>query len=139
MRGFQLLIGTITGSMIPVIGLLAASGILKGILTFFTFNVHLIDVKSTTYIIINAMGDSTFYFLPILVGYTAARQLKSDPIVVAAIAGVLVHPTIAALWSAPTRGMNTLFGIPLNANFFGIPIHIPQYTYSIFPIILPLG
>ncbi|WP_439425716.1 PTS transporter subunit EIIC [Oenococcus alcoholitolerans] len=134
-RGFQLLIGTITGSMIPVIGLLAASGILKGILTFFTFNVHLIDVKSTTYIIINAMGDSTFYFLPILVGYTAARQLKSDPIVVAAIAGVLVHPTIAALWSAPTRGMNTLFGIPLNANFFGIPIHIPQYTYSIFPII----
>lgn len=32
-HAFQTLIGTITGSMIPVVGLLAASGILKGILT----------------------------------------------------------------------------------------------------------
>lgn len=96
-RGFQLLIGTITGSMIPIIGLLAASGILKGFLTLFTFNLHWIDTKSTTFIIINAMGDSAFYFLPILVGYTAAKQLHSEPITVAAIAGVLVHPTIAAL------------------------------------------
>lgn len=132
---FKLLIGTITGSMIPVIGLLAASGILKGFLTLFTFNFHLIDTDSTTYTIINAMGDSAFYFLPILVGFSAAKQLKSDPITVAAIAGVLVHPSIAALWSAPTKGMNTLLGIPLNATFFGLPIHIPQYTYSIFPII----
>lgn len=134
-KGFQLLIGTITGSMIPIIGLLAASGILKGFLTLFTFNLNLIDTKSTTYIIINAMGDSAFYFLPILVGYTAAKQLRSDPIVVAAIAGVLVHPTIAALWAAPTKGMSTFLGIPMNAEFFGMPIHIPQYTYSIFPII----
>lgn len=134
-RGFQLLIGTITGSMIPVIGLLAASGILKGFLTLFTNNLHLIDTKSTTYIIINAMGDSAFYFLPILVGYTAAKQLKSDPITVAAIAGVLVHPSVAAISAASTKGMATLFGIPLNATFFGLPIHIPQYTYSIFPII----
>ncbi|MFD1465881.1 PTS transporter subunit EIIC [Lapidilactobacillus mulanensis] len=134
-RGFQLLIGTITGSMIPIIGLLAASGILKGFLTLFTFNLNWIDAKSTTYIIINAMGDSAFYFLPILVGYTAAKQLKSDPIIVAAIAGVLIHPSIVALWEAPTKGMSTLLGIPMNATFFGLPIHIPQYTYSIFPII----
>lgn len=95
---FQLLIGTITGSMIPVIGLLAASGILKGFLTLFTQNLHWIDLESSTFIIINAMGDSAFYFLPILVGFCAAKQLKSDPIVVATIAGVLVHPSIAALW-----------------------------------------
>src|SRR5699024_4717425 len=106
-------------------GLLAASGILKGFLTLFTFNLNWIDAKSTTYIIINAMGDSAFYFLPILVGYTAAKQLKSDPIIVAAIAGVLIHPTVVALWAAPTKGMSTLFGIPMNANFFGLPIHIP--------------
>lgn len=132
---FQLLIGTITGSMIPVIGLLAASGILKGFLTLFTQNLHWINPESSTYIILNAMGDSAFYFLPILVGFCAARQLKSDPIVVATIAGVLVHPSIAAIWATPTKGMPTLMGVPLNANFFGLPIHIPQYAYSIFPII----
>ncbi|MBM7616550.1 PTS system beta-glucosides-specific IIC component [Weissella uvarum] len=132
---FQLLIGTITGSMIPVIGLLAASGILKGFLTLFTQNLHWIDPESSTFIIINAMGDSAFYFLPILVGFCAAKQLKSDPMVVATIAGVLVHPSIAAIWQEPTKGMPTLFSVPLNANFFGLPIHIPQYSYSIFPII----
>lgn len=132
---FRLLIGTITGSMIPIIGLLASSGIMKGFLTLFSQNLHWIDPASTTFIIINAMADSAFYFLPILVGYCAAKQLKSDPITVAAIAGVLVHPSIVALWSAPTKGMATLMGVPLNAEFFGLPIHIPQYTYSIFPII----
>lgn len=50
------MIGTITGAMIPIIGLLAASGILKGFLKLFTFNLNWIDPKLTTYIIINAIG-----------------------------------------------------------------------------------
>lgn len=132
---FQKLIGTITGSMIPIVGLLAASGILKGFLTLFTTNLHWISPNSSTYQIINAMGDSAFYFLPILVGYTAAQQLKSDPIIVAAIAGVLVHPNIVSIASKSTQHVATLLGVPLNANFFGLPISIPTYSYSIFPII----
>ena len=133
--GFQLLIGTITGSMMPIIGLLAASGILKGILTLFTFNLGWIDESSATYQIINTIGDSTFYFLPILVGYTAAKQLKSDPIIVAAIAGVLVHPTMVDLGAKTSKNFAEFLGVTMNANFFGLPIHIPSYTYSIFPII----
>lgn len=133
--GFQLLIGTITGSMMPVIGLLAASGILKGFLTLFTFNLGWIDESSTTYQIINTMGDSTFYFLPILVGYTAAKQLKSDPIIVAAIAGVLVHPTMVDLGAQTSKNFTEFLGVTMNATFLGLPIHIPSYTYSIFPII----
>lgn len=133
--GFQLLIGTITGSMMPVIGLLAASGILKGFLTLFTFNLGWIDESSTTYQIINTMGDSTFYFLPILVGYTAAKQLKSDPIIVAAIAGVLVHPTMVDLGAKTSKNFTEFLGVTMNATFLGLPIHIPSYTYSIFPII----
>ena len=55
--GFSSLIGVITGSMIPVIGLLAASGILKGILALLTqFNV--VKDASDTYILIDAMSSS---------------------------------------------------------------------------------
>ena len=61
--------------------------------------------------------------------------MKSDPITVAAIGGVLVHPTVVAIAVASTKGINSLFGIPLNATFFGLPIHIPNYSYTIFPII----
>lgn len=133
--GFQLLIGTITGSMMPIIGLLAASGILKGVLTLFTFNLGWINEASATYQIINTIADSTFYFLPILVGYTAAKQLKSDPIIVAAIAGVLVHPTMVELGEKTSKNFVEFLGVTMNASFFGLPIHIPSYTYSIFPII----
>jgi PTS system beta-glucosides-specific IIC component len=132
--GFKVLIGTITGSMIPVIGLLAAAGILKGFLSLFTNVWHLIDVGSSTYIIINSIGDAAYFFLPVIVGFTAAKQLKSDPIIVGVIGAVLTYPAIVAM--AKGAAIMTLVGVPMNASFFGIPIHIPSYTYSIFPIIV---
>ena len=75
--------------MIPVIGLLTASGIIKGILSLLlTFEI--VDKETSTYIVINAMSDSVFFFLPIFVGFTAAKRLGSDPIIVAIIGGVLI-------------------------------------------------
>ncbi|MFT4185932.1 MAG: glucose PTS transporter subunit IIA [Micrococcaceae bacterium] len=126
------LIGVITGSMIPVIGLLAASGILKGILALLiTFDIT--NDKSSTYNIINAMGDAVFYFLPIFVGFSAARRLGASPIIVAIIGGVMTYPTIVQA-AASTKGPNFL-GMTMNADLFGIPIHLVNYTYSIFPVI----
>lgn len=130
--GFSELIGVITGSMIPIIGLLAASGIIKGILSLMkTFN--LVTGDSPTYAIIDAMSDSVFYFLPIFVGFTAAKRLGSDPIIVAIIGGVLVHPQVRA-WLDPE--LNPKADDFFNTDFFGIPYHLASYTYSIFPIIV---
>ncbi|WP_080792450.1 glucose PTS transporter subunit IIA [Corynebacterium pacaense] len=131
--GFSELIGVITGSMIPVIGLLAASGIIKGILSLLlTFNV-ITDV-SNTYQIINAMSDAVFFFLPIFVGFTAARRLGADPIIVSIIGGVLCYPNLVAI--SETEGENAILGMSLNSDFFGIPFHMASYSYSIFPIIV---
>ncbi|KRN29255.1 beta-glucosides PTS, EIIABC [Lactobacillus selangorensis] len=131
--GFYLssLIGVITASMMPIIGLLAAAGILKGFLSLAT-SFKWISATSTTYTIINAMGDATFYFLPILVGFTAAKRLGANQIIVAVIGGVLAYPTIIKL--SATTG-NIVFGVGMNATFFGIPLHVASYTYSIFPMI----
>ncbi len=132
-HSFSSLIGVITGAMIPVIGLLAASGILKGVLALLTtFNV--VSDKAPTYIIINAMGDSVFYFLPIFVGFTAAKKLGSDPVIMGIVGGVLTYPSIIAL---ATGGKVTshLLGMAINADFFGLPVHMASYTYSIFPMI----
>ncbi|RJF43115.1 PTS beta-glucoside transporter subunit IIABC [Actinomyces sp. 2119] len=139
--GFSSLIGVITGSMIPVIGLLAASGILKGILALLT-QFDLVEDGSPTYTIINAMSDSMFYFLPIIVGFTAARRLGSDPIVVAIIGGVLCYPSIVEMASPDAEGYEVTASIGrtvFNADFFGIPVALPEgnaYSYSIFPVIV---
>ena len=131
--GFSSLIGVITGSMIPVIGLLAASGIIKGILSLLlTFEI--VDKETSTYIVINAMSDSVFFFLPIFVGFTAAKRLGSDPIIVAIIGGVLTYPDVLTL--AEKKGDTAILGMSLNADFFGLPYHAASYSYSIFPIIV---
>lgn len=131
--GFSSLIGVITGSMIPIIGLLAASGIIKGILSLLTtFEVTTQD--SNTFQIINAMSDSVFFFLPIFVGFTAAKRLGADPIIVAIIGGVLTHPSIVELSGQDAKG--SFLSVPLNGDFFGLPINIASYSYSIFPIIV---
>ena len=132
-NGFFQLIGVITGSMMPVIGLLAASGMLKGILNILTNFCHM-STASPTYTIINAMGDASFYFLPLIVGFTAAQRLGSNPVVVSIIGGFLIYPDLVKIY-ASGKFSYFLAGVGINANFFGIPIHIPQYTYSIFPMI----
>ena len=126
---FSALIGVITASMMPVIGLLAASGILKGLLALIV-SAKWLSPTSSTYMIINAMGDSVFYFLPILVGFTAAKRLGANQIIMGVIGGVLAYPTLVQV---ATKTSSTAMNI--NGDFFGIPIHIANYTYSIFPMI----
>ena len=148
-RGFQAIIGTITGSMMPVIGLLAAGGMLNGFLSLFSNKasfpaIYFIDPASSTFTILQSMAMAPFYFLPILVGFSAAQQLKSDPFVVAAIGAFLVKPEFIGITNPhvvdgklaePAKAVGSLFGVSLNATFFGLPINIPSYAYSIFPII----
>lgn len=131
--GFSELIGVITGSMIPVIGLLAASGIIKGVLSLL-LNFDLVAEDSNTYQIINAMSDAVFFFLPIFVGFTAARRLGADPIIVSIIGGVLCYPSLVDM--SETEGDSALLGMSLNSDFFGIPFHVASYSYSIFPMIV---
>lgn len=139
--GFSSLIGVITGSMIPVVGMLAASGILKGILALLTqFNV--VESSSDTYQFIDAMSSSMFYFLPIIIGFTAARRLGSDPIIVAIIGGVLCFPSVVTMSNPDAEGYHVVAEVGrtvFNSEFFGIPVSLPQgnaYAYSIFPIIV---
>lgn len=127
-KAFGNLIGFITGSMSPIIGVIAAAGIIKGILALLTLPQlgSLLSVKSTAYITTSAIADSAFFFLPVLVGYCAAKRLNSDPIIAAVIGGVLVYPQLVE-WG---KAFKTMFEVG------GIKFEFLNYTYSIFPMIL---
>lgn len=127
-RAFGNLIGFITGSMSPVIGVIAASGIIKGLLALLTLPQlgALLNVKSPVYITVSAMADSAFFFLPILVGFSAAKRLGSDPIIAAVIGGFITYPQMIT-WGTAGKMMFNLGG--WNFRFL-------NYSYSIFPMIL---
>lgn len=127
-RAFSNLIGFITGSMSPVIGVIAASGIIKGLLALLTLPQlgALLSVKSPVYVTVNAMADSAFFFLPVLVEFAAAKRLGSDPMIAAVIGGFLVYPQMIT-WG---KSMTTMFSLgSWNFQFL-------NYSYSIFPMIL---
>ena len=125
-QGINSFIGVLTASMIPIIGILAGSGILKGILAALT-GFHVLSTTSGTYVILNAVGDATFYFLPIVLGFTAAKKLGSDPIILAIVGGILIYPQIVTLAGKASTA---------STNFLGIPTTLISYTSSVFPIIV---
>jgi len=122
---FNQVIGIITGSVMPIINILAASGIIKSILALGT-NSGLITDSGNAYLIINAMADAVFYFLPILIGYNAAKRLGGNTVLTAVIGGVIVYPSI--LEAAGNESLILSIG--------GLVFPLVDYTYSIFPMIL---
>ncbi|GEO58610.1 glucose PTS transporter subunit IIA [Companilactobacillus bobalius] len=124
--GISNFIGVLTASMIPIIGILAGSGILKGILAALT-GFKVLSTTSGTYVILNAVGDATFYFLPVVLGFTAAKKLGSDPIVLAIVGGIIIYPSLVTMAGKASTASTT---------FLGIPTTLVSYTSSVFPIIV---
>ena len=122
------LIGVITGSMSPVVGVIMASGIIKGILALLTLPQlgAVLSVDSHLYITISAMADAAFFFLPVLVGFAAAKRLDADPMITAVVGAFLTYPQMVE-WGTKGQEMFQLFG--LHFDFI-------NYTYSIFPMIV---
>ena len=117
-------ISFISSVFTPFLGAMAGAGILKGLLALFVA-LGWLTTKSGAYQIWYAAGDGFFYFLPILLAFTAAKKLKVNQFVAVALATTLVYPTLVAI----TASSQTM-------NFFNIPVVPTTYTSSVVPILL---
>ncbi|MGV7468075.1 PTS beta-glucoside transporter subunit IIBCA, partial [Mycobacterium kansasii] len=79
----------------------AGAGILKGLLSLAVV-MGWLTAKSGAYRIWWAAADGIFYFLPIALAFTAAKQLKVNQFVSMAIAAAMVSPGIVALGAKAT-------------------------------------
>jgi PTS system beta-glucosides-specific IIC component len=87
------LIYIISGIFTPLIGLMAATGILKGGLSV-ALTFQWLTEQSGTYLLLFSASDSLFYFFPIILGYTAGKRFGGNPFVTMVIGGALVHPLV---------------------------------------------
>lgn len=70
---FDRFIDLISGIFTPMLGVLCAAGMIKGFVAMFVaFN--WLSENSGTYKILYSIGDGFFYFLPIVLGLTAAKS-----------------------------------------------------------------
>lgn len=123
----QVLINGISAIFLPIVNLLSAAGILKGILAILTATAVL-STKSETYIVLNAMGDSLFYFLPVMLAYTSANKFGVNPFTAVVISGILLYPDLTQLME---KG-NTV-------HFLGLGLRGVTYHSSVIPIIMATG
>lgn len=83
----------ISGIFTPLIGLMAATGILKGMLAL-ALTFQWTTEQSGTYLILFSASDALFWFFPIILGYTAGKRFGGNPFTAMVIGGALVHPLI---------------------------------------------
>lgn len=136
---FNSFIDIISGIFTPVIGVLMASGMIKG-LAALLLSFGVIEKGTGTYLILQATGDALFYFFPLFLGYTAAQKFGAKPFIGMAIGGALVYPAVAAatakLEPLYTLFPGTIFQSPVHLTFAGIPVILMSYSSSVIPIII---
>ncbi len=137
---FNRFVAILSGIFQPMLGLLAGTGMIKG-LTAILLAASLISPDSTTYAIMNAIGDTFFMGLPVFVGYYAMKMFKGTPMMGAVIGLVLINPAITAIGSMDTLYTifsGTPFAINVQATFFGLPISVGAigYAYGVIPTII---
>ncbi|MDR3596554.1 beta-glucoside-specific PTS transporter subunit IIABC [Clostridium sp.] len=133
-------IDTVSGVFTPILGVLCATGMIKGFNALFVA-LHILNATDGTYILLNATGDCLFNFFPIFLGYTAANKFKGNKFIGMAIGAALVYPTLAGITAAPAQPLYTLFAgtlfeSPVYITFLGIPVILMSYASSVIPIIL---
>lgn len=131
-------IDTVSGVFTPILGVMCAAGMIKGIAALLVA-LKVLSSTSGTYEIIYGIGDSVFYFFPIILGYTSAKKFKLNEFVGMAIGAVLVYPSIANLTSG--KALYTVFnGSVLQSSvyltFLGVPVILMSYSSSVIPIVL---
>lgn len=125
---FSTFIDVISGIFTPLLGIMAASGILKGGLAL-AIVAGWTTKDSGIYQLLFAGSDALFFFFPLALGYTAGVKFNGNPFVTMAIGGALVHPTmIEAFTASQAPGYETL-------TFLGLPITFMNYASSVMPII----
>ena len=130
----------ISGIFQPILGIMAACGMIKGLNMLF-MTLCLYAETSGGYMIINAIGDALFTFLPLFLGYTSARKFGLKPMVGLVIGGIMCYPGIqssalsGSLKPLYTMFEGTMFASPVYIDFFGIPVISMDYTSTVIPVI----
>ncbi|VLP74559.1 PTS system beta-glucoside-specific transporter subunit EIIABC [Streptococcus pneumoniae] len=114
----------IAGSMTPIIPAMLGGGMLK-VLVIILPMLGILQSDSQTIAFLTFFGDAPYYFLPLLLAYSASQKLKVTSTLAMSVAGVLLHPNFVQMVQS---------GNPLS--LFGAPVTPASYGSSVVPILI---
>lgn len=105
------LLGTLSGIFMPAMPLIIGGGMIKAFCMMF-LSLHWVDPSTSMFSMMMAIGDAPYKFMPLVLGYTTAKQFKMNPMLGMGIGGALMYPSI--------QGVDlNLFGFNINAVYEG--------------------
>ena len=102
---------TIGNIFTPIVPAIAASGLIKGLLSA-AQRLGWIEASNSTYVILLAASNAIFYFMPIFLAYTTARALKCNRIIAMMLGAFLCMPAIGTMM---TNVLNAETGEVINS------------------------
>lgn len=117
----------VSGIFAPLLPAMAGSGILRGLLIL-AVQLGWVAEGSGTYVIWYTLAMSVFYFLPVLLAFSAGKRFGASPYISALIGACLLYPDFIALMGETGNGAMT--------DFFGIPVVLMGYNSTVVPAIL---
>lgn len=120
------LLNALSGSLTPLIPVIMAASLVR--LIGMLLGPQMLGLLPETHdfiVLCTFVADAGFYFLPFIVGYTAAKYAGLTPVLGIFMAGVFMHPTMMQMAAD---------GTPFTV--FGIPAAPQNYSTTIFPILL---
>lgn len=102
---------TVMKAMGPCLNMICASGIVKGLTTLLLF-LGVVNQGDGLYLLLSAIGDGIFFFLPMILGFNVAKKIKMDPFLGFVIGAIMCYSAI--------NGVDiNLFGHVFNATYTG--------------------
>lgn len=119
---FNSLLETLSSIFVPLIIIFSAGGMIK-CLSIILSAFHILEADSGVLTVLDSIGDTPFYFLPFMVGYTTAKRFKLNELLGLMVAGVLMYPTFL-----------NMAGESIQFFIFDIPCY--NYASTVLPVML---
>ena len=121
---FNTILDVVSGCMSATMPAIIGAGMIKVLLVILPM-LGILAETSQTYIILSALGDATFYFLPLILCISASKKFNINPYTLAAVIAVMVYPDFIGLVDAGEK-----------ISLFGLPVASASYAYSVIPVIM---
>lgn len=124
-------IKTLGDIFVPIIPAIVASGFLMGIMEALNFMVAggflQIDTSGSIYVFAKLFSNTAYTFLPILIGFSAAKVFGGNPFLGAVIGMIMIHPDLQNAWTVAAEGVQTVqpvFGGLYSIDLIGYQGHV---------------
>ncbi|MGX1982131.1 PTS system sucrose-specific IIB component (Glc family) /PTS system sucrose-specific IIC component (Glc family) [Thermolongibacillus altinsuensis] len=119
---------TLSNIFVPIIPAIVASGLLMGLLGMMKA-FKWVAADSAWIVLLDMFSSAAFIILPILIGYSAAKEFGGNPFLGAVIGGIMTHPTLLNPWGLANAK-------PEYLHFLGLDIAMIGYQGTVIPILL---